>query len=224
MRISLFTLFLGALTSAIPLEDAALNTRAIECSDLPAVTDEFDEIQVLPALPQVNAIIAPVPNGTYLAYTNAGYANIGSLSNVKPPSLPNDIYVSPRINNAVITPAFNRANAFKLTRFRYACIGQTQLSILELPSTCTFDFICNVFGSSQIRKKSFKFQSDNILGSTFNIGTFGADFANLSQCSVQVASGSVAGLLESPFLQGFVVLAIDNVENQGQLCARRSVL
>ncbi|KAI1860552.1 hypothetical protein JX265_009951 [Neoarthrinium moseri] len=217
----LYTLALATLSFCVPLEEHHVDDRALQeravCIGLSQVTDTFDAANVIPLLPNLNGVLGPVPTGIYLTYTNMAYANIGTLSNAQPPSLPNDIYVAPSTNNGILTPTFNNANAFKLNKFRYACIAQSLLTAVELPVSCTFQFTCNVYGSSQIFTQVFSFTPDTLLSTTFNTGTFGPEFSSLSQCSINVLTGSLGGLLDF-LLTPITILAIDDIEVRGQAC------
>ncbi|KAK6065038.1 hypothetical protein SCUP515_11437 [Seiridium cupressi] len=99
MRLSSLGLSLAALASAAPSDDGAVEARALTCASLgPLVMDSFDDRTVLPASPEVSALLSLTPNGTYINYTQAAYANIGSLTNQEIPSKPNDIYILPNTN------------------------------------------------------------------------------------------------------------------------------
>ncbi|KAK9413178.1 hypothetical protein SUNI508_11954 [Seiridium unicorne] len=224
MRLSSLGLSLAALASAAPSDDGAVEARALTCASLgPLVTDSFDDRTALPASPEVSALLSPTPNGTYINYTQAAYANIGSLTNQEIPSKPNDIYILPNTNKAILKPAFHGANAFKLKSFGYVCLTRSFETIITLPAKCTFTVSCNNWGSagpaSKTTIQTFTFNPIGPVDFEFETASFKPTFNVLSQCSITVDNGRPAGLpLPSGLSNSLIILAIDDVVNRGQLC------
>ncbi|KAK9783834.1 hypothetical protein SCAR479_00393 [Seiridium cardinale] len=224
MRLSFLGLSLAALASAAPSDDGAVEARALTCANLgPLVTDNFDDRTVLPVSPEVSTLLSPTPNGTYINYTQAAYANIGSLTNQEIPSKPNDIYILPNTNKAILKPAFHRANAFGLKSFRYVCLTRSFETIITLPAKCTFTVSCNNWGAagpaSRTTSQTFTFDPISLVDFEFETAVFKPTFKYLSQCSIKVNSGKPAGLpLPSGLSKPLTILAIDDVVNRGQLC------